>query len=370
MTRINQVVLLILTLFATSRVSAGEHYALLVGVRQYDPAQLTALRYTENDVNQMAQVLMSTGYGAENLVLMTQSVGAADYQRLPTARQIRKQLTLLTSEVAEDDTLLLAFSGHGVQFKNENNIYFCPMDADLSDRSSLISLTDVYALLGDRKKCRARTKVLIVDACRNDPQTNLSRSKGIELEPVGINKVIESPGGVAAFFSCSRGQKSYEHPERQNGIFAEFVIDALAGAGDLDRDGEVSLAELEQFTVKQTQRFARTRLGESQVPERRGTIRGATTLSILPKVFYVYDAHAAAGNRFYEAFELRPEYLGKKAEGHVILATKFVIEQRSRVTDGQEVTYTVQVPAQEEIISSFHPAITTFPPVGYQESPK
>jgi len=360
-------IFVVLTLLVTSCASGGDHYALLVGVRQYDPTQLTTLRYTENDVNQLSQVLTGTGYASENLVLMTQSIGARNYQLLPTSRQIRKQLKLLTSEVAADDTLLLAFSGHGVQFKNDDSIYFCPMDADLSDRSSLISLSDIYDLLGDRTKCRASTKVLIVDACRNDPQTNLSRSKGIELEPAGIKKMVEPPGGVAAFFSCSRGQKSYEHPERQNGIFAGFVIDALAGAGDLDRDGEVSLAELEQFTVKQTQRFTRTRLGESQVPERRGTVRGATALSVLPKVFYVYDANAAVGNRFYEAFQIKPEYVGRQADGYHMKVTRFRSEQRSRIIGNVEQFYTVAIPFTEERVSTSRLTISTFPPVGYRQ---
>ncbi|MEZ6131377.1 MAG: caspase family protein [Planctomycetaceae bacterium] len=128
-------------------VHAAEHYALLVGVRQYDPAQMTSLRYTENDANQLAAVLGNSEYANEHLVLMTQTRGAVFLQLLPASKQIRRQLNLLRSEVAADDTLLIAFSGHGIQFKDEDSIYFCAMEADLSDRSSLISLTDVYRLL-------------------------------------------------------------------------------------------------------------------------------------------------------------------------------------------------------------------------------
>src|SRR5262249_13267060 len=31
----------------------------------------------------------------------------------------------------EDDTVILAFAGHGVQFKGERSSYFCPLDVDL-----------------------------------------------------------------------------------------------------------------------------------------------------------------------------------------------------------------------------------------------
>ena len=56
------------------------------------------------------------------------------------------------------------------------------------------------------------------------------------------------------------------------------MIEAFGGKGDLDNDGEISLAELEQYSVKQTQRFARVELGERQTPERRGTVRGLIPL--------------------------------------------------------------------------------------------
>lgn len=266
----------------TDTAPAGDRYAFLVGVRQYDKTQLTSLAYTEADVTALAEALKKAGYDEANIVLMTQTRGANNFRYLPSSQQIRKELDLLLGELSPDDTLLLAFSGHGVQFKDETSVYFCPMDAKLAQRSTLLSLTDIYDALSDRRKCKAQTKVLLVDACRNDPQSRLSKAGGeIELEPAGVQRQPDPPGGVAAFFSCSRGQKSYEHPELGHGIFANYVIEAFSGKGDLDKDGEISLAELEQYSVKQTQRYVRVELGERQTPERRGTIRGLVPLADL-----------------------------------------------------------------------------------------
>ncbi len=259
--------------------TSDDHYAFLVGVKEYDKTQLTSLSYTEADVTALAAALKTAGYDEANIVLMTQTLGASSVRQLPTSERIRKELDLLLGELDSDDTLLLAFSGHGVQFKDEASAYFCPMDANLSERNTLISLEDVYGLLSDRQKCKAQTKILLVDACRNDPQSRLSKAgREIELEPAGVTQQPDPPGGVAAFYSCSRGEKSYEHPDLEHGIFANFVIEAFSGKGDLDKDGELSLAELEQYSVKQTQRFARVELGERQTPERRGTTRGLTPL--------------------------------------------------------------------------------------------
>ncbi len=39
---------------------------------------------------------------------------------------------------------MVAFAGHGVQFEGEKDTFFCPMDARLADRSTMVPLDDVY----------------------------------------------------------------------------------------------------------------------------------------------------------------------------------------------------------------------------------
>src|SRR4051794_18738720 len=56
----------------------GEKYALLVGVRQYDPNELRPLAYSEPDVVELEQVLKGAGY--RRVVLMTQTEGATMYR--------------------------------------------------------------------------------------------------------------------------------------------------------------------------------------------------------------------------------------------------------------------------------------------------
>ena len=66
--------------------------------------------------------------------------------------------------------------------RREEVCIFCPADADLKDRETLISLNQVYK---DLEKCPAAVKLLLVDACRNDPLSNLGKSRRVvELETV------------------------------------------------------------------------------------------------------------------------------------------------------------------------------------------
>ena len=230
MTRMMIVVVLCITAVAPGNAVAGDRYAFLVGVRNYDPASFVSLRYTEDDVTGLASALKRSGYDSSNVVLMKQSEGANNFKRLPLSKQIRDELRLLLSELQTDDTLIVAFSGHGVQFEGEDTIYFCPMDATLNDKKSLVSLTEVYGLLADERLCKAGTKVLLVDACRNDPRSeNLKKSGGlIELAPAGVGVPPEPPGGVVAFFSCSQNIKGVRPLcliHRGNGL-----LDVLEGA--------------------------------------------------------------------------------------------------------------------------------------------
>ena len=118
--------------------SGGDKYALLVGVRKYDPNELRGLPYSEPDVVELSGVLEAEGYKPGNVVLMTQTAGADDTRFLPLAANVREELSLLLDEMDEDDSVLIALAGHGVQFQGENESYFCPADARLADKSTLI----------------------------------------------------------------------------------------------------------------------------------------------------------------------------------------------------------------------------------------
>lgn len=259
-------------------VNSRRHYALLVGVRQYLPTELNNLTYTENDVTELASVLKTKGYDPRNIELMTQTNGATNTHLLPTAANIRKNLGLLLSDMHREDTVVVAFSGHGVQFKGDGEHYFCPADAVLKDRKTLVSLTDVYAQL---EKCNAGSRVMLVDACRDNPLASFAKSSArIRLEPI-VNRappVLE--GGTAAFYSCSRSQQSFEAPELGHGVFFHYVIEGLAGAADRERDGTITMSELKAYTSRNVKDYVRSKLRQRQVPafSIRGEVQGEILL--------------------------------------------------------------------------------------------
>ena len=256
---------------------AGERYALLIAVRQYDKNELRDLPYAEDDVTALAEVLRKAGY--KRVILMTQTEGANQARFLPLAANIRKTLKGFLEDRTADDSVLIAFAGHGVQFKGEDESYFCPMDAKLEDRESLLSLGEVYKEL---EGSEAGMRLLVVDACRNDPRSDESRAVSrIKLESVTRPQKSLPPGGVAALFSCSANEKAYESSTLKHGVFFHFLIEGLKGKADTDGDGEVDLNELVRYTQKQVPDFVKEQYGEEvrQMPELIGKTRGLLTLA-------------------------------------------------------------------------------------------
>lgn len=261
---------------AHSQETEGRKYAVLIGVRNYDRNQLRSLPYPENDVTELAELLRQSGF--RRVELITQTEGAAKSRALPLAKTIRETLTGMLEDRTKDDLVLVAFAGHGVQFRGEKEHYFCPMDAVLADKSTLISLTDVYKQL---ELSKAGTKLLIVDACRNDPLAGNARDGGdAKLESVTRPQLPDPPGGVAALFSCSAGQKAFEDESLKHGVFFHHVIRGLKGEARLKRRDEVTWDSLVAHVKAEVPDTVKDLFGNTtrQIPEHKGELRGETTL--------------------------------------------------------------------------------------------
>src|SRR3954451_6992551 len=103
--------------------TGGDKYALVVGVRTYDPNELHNLPYSETDATGLARVFRENGYRPDNVVLLTQSTGADDPRFTPTAERIRAELKLLLDGRDPADSVVVALAGHGIQFQGETESY-------------------------------------------------------------------------------------------------------------------------------------------------------------------------------------------------------------------------------------------------------
>jgi WD40 repeat protein len=250
----------------------GQKYALLIGVKQYAKGELRSLTYTEADVEGLAAVLVDSGYPRQNITIMTQKVGAKNAGLNPTLANIRAVMKRWVDNRNENDTLLIAFAGHGVQFRGSKVHFFCPAEAKLSDpKQTMLPIPEVYALMGTSK---AAHKLLLVDACRNDPSVDHSRGAGgggAKLPEVPLDSDFRpdtsDEDAPMALFSCSRGQKAYEDDGLGHSVFYHFVIQGLKGEADGNKDGKVTLGELREYVYHHVPKFTGREFHVRQQPE-------------------------------------------------------------------------------------------------------
>lgn len=267
---------------------AGENYALLVAVGDYDLKELRPLKFTRADILDFQKALVESGFPAKNVVLMHDDLPklvahyeklGADYKAkdyLPESAKVRRELELMLGKLRPDDSVVVAFSGHGVQFKGENKSYFCPADAKLEQKNSLIAFEEVFAALNDSAAGR---KLLLVDACQNDPQSGISKSrKTVDLDSVTRPQTEALPEGIVALFSCRAGQQSFELPELGHGVFFYHLLEGWKGNADANGDRKLTYQELAAYTEKKTADFAALKLKALQTPQLRSDFSGEWVL--------------------------------------------------------------------------------------------
>ena len=216
---------------ATAPAQEGKRYAVLVGVNEYDHDKLAPLKYAVNDAAEVGALLEKAGYA---VTVLTDDTGKADAKLVPTKANIEGRLKAVLGGCKRGDLVLVAFAGHGLQFEGDKDAYFCPADAKPFKKSAdtLVSLKAVYEALDESG---AGMKVLLVDACRDDPAAGRGG--------IGADNAPRPPQGVAAIFSCKAGQRAFEHESLKHGVFFHHVLTGLSGEA-ADKKGRITFASL------------------------------------------------------------------------------------------------------------------------------
>jgi len=184
-----------------SQAADGKRLALLIGVNRYDNRNLANLDFAERDVEELSTMLKAS-YQVRLLL------GGSEGNDQATKANVDKAIyELFGASLTKEDIVLIAVAGHGQQLsierggKKHDEPFFCPRDAVLSDPNTLLNLSTLIERLADRG---AGINLLLVDACRNDPDPTRGRG-GIDGDVF-----VSLPKGMAVFFSCSKGERAHE----------------------------------------------------------------------------------------------------------------------------------------------------------------
>ncbi|NQT13866.1 MAG: caspase family protein, partial [Planctomycetes bacterium] len=258
--------------------AVGQKWALLIGVNDY--AEINDLEYCGRDVETLRDTLVAAGFPARNVFSLHDEANEAKYR--PSKLNIERQLEGLLSLMAKNDVVVVAFSGHGVHL--DGTSYLCPMEASLkAPERTLLSLEYIYEQL---LKSKARQKLLLVDACRNDPRPAGEKSATSGPGTDAFARALEKPPqGILVLTSCQPGEVSVEDPAFNHGVFMHFFIEGLTGLADREEGGNqderVSLLELYKFAHNRTKAYVFRKRNLVQTPMLRGQIAGDYEIAVV-----------------------------------------------------------------------------------------
>lgn len=170
---------------STTPASAENRVALVIGQSAY--RAVPALPNAENDGKRMAELLGSAGF---------------DVTRAPDQSQndMRQTISNFAAKVAgsgPDTVALVFYAGHGLQIDGEN--YLVPVDVDPKREADIplqaVRLNDLLNTLG---ALPTRMRIIMLDACRNNPFPALNQTAGH-----GLAIVDTKAGAPGSFISYS-----------------------------------------------------------------------------------------------------------------------------------------------------------------------
>lgn len=169
---------------AAGSAFAENRIALVIGQSAY--RSVPALPNPANDAKAVTQMLTDSGFEVSTAADLSQN-------------ELRQQVSAFAGKVAAkgaDTVALVFYAGHGLQIDGEN--YLVPVDVDPKREADIpIQAVRLNDILNTLTSVPSKMRILMLDACRNNPFPELSKSAGGGLAIVDAK--IGAPGTFLSF---------------------------------------------------------------------------------------------------------------------------------------------------------------------------
>ena len=221
---------------------SGKTYALIVGVAKYRNTAIPSLQFADKDAVEFYEYLKESGVDTANMLLLLNE-GAKN-------SDIMISLDEMTDKAQKGDKIFIYFSGHGdVESKViTQDAYLLSYDAPNKVYAGGGAIA-VYLLKGYLATLSSKgvQVIFITDACHSG---NLSGGReGMEN---AANVLKGQWKDEIKILSCQPGELSLEGKQWGNGrgLFSYELINGMAGIADKNKDGKVSLRELNLYLME------------------------------------------------------------------------------------------------------------------------
>jgi uncharacterized caspase-like protein len=177
--------------FRPEAALAENRVALVIGNSSYET--VTVLPNPANDAKAMTDLLTSAGFEVVNAPNLTQT----------ELRQAISNFAGIVSAKGRDTVALVFYAGHGLQVDGEN--FLVPIDARIQREADVplqaMRLADVMNAFA---AVRSKSLIVILDACRNNPFSEINKSGGRGLA------IVDAPTGSLVSYSTAPGTEAQD----------------------------------------------------------------------------------------------------------------------------------------------------------------
>jgi hypothetical protein len=261
----------------------ASRWAVVIGVGEYEHAQIPRLRFAVRDAEAMYEFLTTQGgYAKEHVVLLTDHTPVK-----PTLLNIKRVLgDFLARRTGRDDMVLIYFAGHGapevdvVGAESDGlSKYLVPRDGDPESLyTTALPMDELQRIFA---RIPAERVVMLLDTCYSGTAggrtfaRTLVRASG--LNDQFLERLTRSRGRVIMTAS-GPNEVALEIANLGHGIFTYYVLEGLGGKADRNGDGIVTVSELYEYVEDQVDKAARL-AGGRQRPLMKGEIEGTLPLA-------------------------------------------------------------------------------------------
>lgn len=187
--------------FLISNSLASGKNALVIGNQNYSFFPLST---PLNDAHEMSSRLQLAGY---KVTLLTDQKQSEMYDEIDS----------FFGGNADSHVVLIYYAGHAIQVNGRN--FLIPVDMKISTPDMLSRMFDLRYLLNKLKESTAENKVVILDACRDNPFSKNPNASS------GLSELI-APSGTFVAFSTAPGSTA-EDGEGENSPYTTALIDTV-----------------------------------------------------------------------------------------------------------------------------------------------
>lgn len=265
-----------------------KRWAVVIGIADYRYAGkggLSKLEYADKDAQEFYNFLISDKgrFDPASVMLLT--------NQKATLENIRYALFEFLKQPLREDFVLIYFSGHGAPDPDrQDNYYLLAYDTNPTRlAASGLPMWQFGDLLG--KNVESERILILADACHSSRVGRDTNPKDIRIVPTNrvnesLSKSVLTPTGSkrkregrATLAASRQGQISHESHKwgGGHGVFTYFLLKALSGEADKNRDGKVTLKELADYIEVSVREHTKS----AQWPSASGRFDAALPLSFV-----------------------------------------------------------------------------------------